>query len=133
MRTCDHCERPYAAKGLCNTHYMKLKRSGTLAYLRRRAGEGCGAKDHRAKHLWNRYRMTRAEFERLEREQANSCAICGEAQESHSMFVDHDHDTGEVRALLCRACNTLLGSLEKREDCDRVIAGVTAYCEANCI
>lgn len=129
---CSRCDRAVVAKGLCQNHYMKLKRTGTFEYFRRRAGEG-GGQDHRAKHLWNRYRMTRADYERTEEQQGQACAICEEPQEHHSMFVDHDHATGEVRGLLCRDCNTLLGFLESRDDCDRIIAGVTAYCEAHFI
>lgn len=44
--------------------------------------------------------------------QGYMCAICGrdlsEAQPRHSV-VDHDHDTGVVRGVLCHNCNTGIG------------------------
>jgi Recombination endonuclease VII len=34
------------------------------------------------------------------------CAICGSEENLH---IDHDHNTGKIRALLCRSCNIGLG------------------------
>ena len=40
------------------------------------------------------------------------------------LSVDHDHDTGEVRGLLCHACNHALGLLK---DDRRLVAKLLAY------
>lgn len=42
--------------------------------------------------------------------QAGVCAICwNPPKEGTMLVVDHCHETGEVRALLCRTCNVGLG------------------------
>mgnify|MGYP006405797549 CR=1 FL=1 len=37
------------------------------------------------------------------------CQICGKSDES--LCVDHDHETGHVRGVLCRRCNRAIGQL----------------------
>ncbi|MBE3042999.1 hypothetical protein IMZ48_10595 [Candidatus Bathyarchaeota archaeon] len=44
--------------------------------------------------------------------QDSRCAICGKDISDFSFVVDHAHDTGEVRGLLCRRCNTVVGFVE---------------------
>ncbi len=53
------------------------------------------------------YGITRGDFQKLRDSQNGQCAICG--RENGAMFVDHDHETGHVRGLLCDACNSALG------------------------
>jgi hypothetical protein len=48
-------------------------------------------------------------------EQDGKCGICGTAFESaNAGRVDHDHETGKVRGLLCIGCNIGLGHLGDR-------------------
>lgn len=47
----------------------------------------------------------------MDRAQKRRCAICGrkEMTGKKRLHVDHDHETGRVRALLCRDHNLALG------------------------
>jgi hypothetical protein len=58
--------------------------------------------------LKHRYGITLGDYNSLLSKQENRCAIC-DNKFLYSLFVDHDHETGGVRGLLCRQCNTLLG------------------------
>ena len=51
-------------------------------------------------------------------EQEGCCACCGRHQTNftRALSIDHDHETGEVRALLCTHCNTAYGSLNEDEE-----------------
>jgi len=56
--------------------------------------------------LRTRYGITRAQYEQMYTEQHGECYICSSASK---LFVDHCHDTGHVRGLLCHHCNLVLG------------------------
>ena len=55
------------------------------------------------------YGLTVQDFSRMEVEQKGCCAICFQPRK---LVVDHCHKTGKVRALLCYACNSALGSFQ---------------------
>jgi hypothetical protein len=60
--------------------------------------------------LRRKYGITLEDYERLHTAQGGRCAICDDEVE---LGVDHDHLTGEVRALLCNGCNTAIGLLRE--------------------
>jgi predicted HNH restriction endonuclease len=62
----------------------------------------------RAKHLKRTYGMTTEEYDTMLNAQGGRCAICGESPLRRRLHVDHDHETGRVRGLLCSRCNTAL-------------------------
>jgi hypothetical protein len=72
----------------------------------------------RRNYLWTKYRITPEDYNKLLKEQGGACAICGKLEEDNivhgkfsSLSVDHNHDTGEVRGLLCNQCNRGIGML----------------------
>ena len=50
-------------------------------------------------------------FREMEANQDGRCFICGERPEK-SLLVDHCHESGKVRGLLCRKCNSGIGMLK---------------------
>lgn len=74
------------------------------------------AKDYRFK---KEYGISREEYQEKRKEQDYSCAICCKHEDNHSrgtLFVDHDHETGKYRALLCTQCNSALGMVYDKVD-----------------
>lgn len=63
-----------------------------------------------------KYGITLLDFNRMNEEQAGKCALCFSFPDTERLFVDHCHETGRVRGLLCRKCNTTLGFA--RDDAD---------------
>lgn len=63
----------------------------------------------RARELKRKFSMTLHDYARMLENQKGCCAICGKPPYKRSLDVDHCHDNGTVRGLLCRACNLMLG------------------------
>lgn len=67
------------------------------------------AKASRKWLLNSKYGLTMEEYDERLAQQNGQCAIClVDVEKPH---VDHDHVTGQVRALLCSPCNTAIGSM----------------------
>lgn len=64
--------------------------------------------------LKNKYGITLNQWNELRQKQNYECAICGihENDNKKSLAIDHNHETGEIRGLLCTTCNTGIGLLK---------------------
>jgi hypothetical protein len=58
--------------------------------------------------------LTEEAYDSILAKQGSGCAICGakEGWKGKRLAVDHDHETGAVRGLLCDRCNTAIGKFE---------------------
>lgn len=120
----------------CSCGTQKLVKGWAL-----RAGRtqscGCLHKDVMTKHgksssteykaeerLVKMYGITLSDYDEMLEVQGGICAICGtEDPKGRGRFhVDHDHNTGAVRGLLCHGCNTSLGHF--KDDEDKLLAAV---------
>jgi hypothetical protein len=69
-------------------------------------------RDVREANLQRLYGITSSDFEKMVSAQAGKCAICLKEQQEEVLYVDHCHETGRVRGLLCRLCNFALSNLK---------------------
>jgi hypothetical protein len=59
--------------------------------------------------LQREFGITLAEYNQMLVQQNGGCAICNRLPGKRRVAVDHDHETGIVRGLLCTQCNQMLG------------------------
>lgn len=90
-----------AARGRARVKYAEKRR---LHHIKTRS------------HLKQRYGLTVAAWEAMLILQAGRCAACSEPMTGRGPVVDHDHDTGKIRGLLCQHCNVAVGWLEGRSE-----------------
>lgn len=67
---------------------------------------------YRAYYLPHTYGMTPGDYNALLKVQKRRCAICSRTREESGgkyLAVDHCHETGRVRGLLCDRCNLAVG------------------------
>lgn len=69
------------------------------------------------------YGLTPEDYYSLLDKQGGACAICrGQCKTGKKLAVDHDHETGKVRGLLCTRCNVALGMFQ--DDMDRMAKAI---------
>jgi len=68
--------------------------------------------------LKRRYGITANDYKTIFDRQSGNCAICGEHQSEikKRLHVDHDHNTGAIRGLLCYNCNLMVGNSHDNPD-----------------
>lgn len=122
QKTCTQCNQ---WKSLCEFQYRKdtkLHRSECHACVKQRKIEYYSVpkrqRERRNNSFLLNYGITHDDYDRLLAKQGNACAICGTTDPSgksgrFSYFsIDHCHDTGAVRGLLCNHCNRGIGFLQ---------------------
>ena len=103
----DDPERKAATKARAKAHY-ESNREEQIA--RKTAWNRANPAARRRVHLKAKYGITPEDYNSMYAEQEGRCGICRDA---HSLLVvDHDHETGRIRGLLCRKCNAAIGQLK---------------------
>ena len=97
----------------------------------------CCRRRARDYHRLSTYGVEPAQYAELLAQQEGVCAICRQPETIRdrtgrvaSLAVDHDHSTGEVRGLLCRACNAGIGNLKDSPD---LLRAALSYLEDHAI
>ena len=92
-------------------------------WQRRYRESGRRQMNDRRSYLKRMYALTVEQYDELLAAQGGVCAICkAPPRDDISLHVDHDHETGERRGLLCFRCNNALGDFG--DDRERLRAAV---------
>lgn len=79
--------------------------------------------DNRFVRFRKEYGLSKSEYLHLVKSQESSCAVCGSHEPDHfKLHVDHCHDSGKVRGLLCGKCNQGIGLFG--EDKQKMLAAI---------
>lgn len=77
----------------------------------------------RKNRLMHKWKMTLHDYNLIMQTQNYGCGICGRKENlihssgvKQDFAVDHDHDTGKIRGLLCDLCNKGIGMFKDRSD-----------------
>ena len=123
-----HCCRKRRAE------YFKQATKKDAINIRRRKNyrEDGGARKEKNKRnsLRQLYGLTLEKFNEMRHEQNYCCAIC-KLHESEvtkkTLYVDHCHETGKVRGLLCNRCNIILGQFNTVEKLEKAFSFIQMH------
>ena len=139
-KTCSKCgtEKPlsefYPGQGWCRgcegvrrKRYYKRNRRSLIEWQQNFYKEN--KRSIRNSLLLREYGITLSQYEEMDKRQDGKCAICREPEKRKNfvLAVDHNHETKEVRGLLCSSCNPKLGWFEKR------MAAIFAYLKLDAV
>lgn len=131
------CGRLTSALGLCQNHYVQSRyepvrhegricahcyepvdpgRRANAKFCSRRCKNNASQIGRSRRYMLKRkYGLTEDGFAELLASQGGGCAICGTTEpggRAQQFHVDHHHETGTVRGILCTNCNSGLGQFK---------------------
>jgi hypothetical protein len=119
-KTCYKCKK---VKALSEFH--KGSKTGSDKHGRKYQCKVCDKEERKiylqtshgkSKQLQWEYGISLDQYNEMMRKQDGRCAICGVPNFIRKLVIDHCHDTGKVRGLLCDRCNTGIGKLRDNID-----------------
>ncbi len=101
---CKTCANERRIKNYRKTHPEKN-------YVSLHPGKRKSKEWNKSVDLKKNFNITIQDYNEMFDEQKGCCNICGRHQSlfKRALFVDHNHETGKVRSLLCHYCNSVLG------------------------
>lgn len=132
MKRCSGCRR---RRRLSSFHRNSARRDGYSNTCRdcknewrrkyRKENVERYAEQRRRHIVKHKYGITAEDYDEILERQGGVCAVCGGPPKGKRFLsIDHVHETGEIRGLLCDPCNRGIGLLG--DDPDR-LAAAAAY------
>lgn len=120
---CLQCKRESASRSRKRPEVKSRKD----AYEKERNKNPIVRRSAHSRHLRHTLGIGIEDYEKMALRQNGVCAICGNTNGSRRLCVDHNHNTGKIRGLLCTKCNVWVGVLENAPWKDLAIPYLESY------
>ena len=134
-KVCNRCENEKPLEDFyrhkkCTGGYMHQCKECMKAHANSRRQSPEAKELARDNFLRRTYGITAEDYDVMYADQDGSCAICKthQLELDRTLFVDHCHETGNVRGLLCSQCNSGLGMFK---DNTQALLDAVEYLEKN--
>ena len=121
-RTCRRC----GSRRVASKFTLRPPRRGAHGWC-----DPCVQEFNRDWNLRKRYGITAEDYDEMHEAQGGKCMCCGDEVSDYGrgsrLHVDHCHETGAVRGLLCQRCNLLIGHAD---ECTDRLRSAVEYLEA---
>jgi hypothetical protein len=111
------CTEPTRASGLCEMHYQRKRKTGSVGPSGRLYRQLPTEMRHYTpgeRHRFYKYGLTAEAFAQILARQNGRCYICRtDAPNGKGWSVDHCHETNAVRFIACNPCNAALGLIKE--------------------
>lgn len=140
MELCVRCninKVKYLKRKLCSSCYGKVTYLEKYKFTKKNPEPRTKQKTKDI-NLKRKFGISLDEFNKMVKEQDNKCSICKREEKVidhiqktiRALAVDHCHETGKVRGLLCTKCNLALGCFEDNlsimlEACNYIVRSKT--------
>jgi hypothetical protein len=109
----------YSRQKEINPNYVSERREWLRTYIAKNRLDPVWVERYREKYknyaYKKKYKMSLLDKETMLNNQGSSCLMCEKKMElDRNCHVDHNHNTGVVRGLLCGSCNTGLHFVENK-------------------
>ena len=103
------------AKTVRTCRYCNVEKDVSAFYYKKYVCKKCIPAHYLKKgYSLKKYGITYDDYLNMLDAQDNRCAICND-EFIKRPYIDHDHETGRVRGLLCGGCNAVLGRFKDKE------------------
>ncbi len=123
MKVCTKCIEEKDESLFCKKKDTKdglssqCKPCGNAYSLKWRKDNPIKAKDSMRGYTLRKYAISDLVYSNMLEAQNGLCKICGKTNpDNKTLSIDHNHETGEVRGLLCSKCNLALGGFRDSVD-----------------
>ena len=136
MKKCTRCLESKPKTDFCEEKRWRIDglQSWCKSCASKSTASWCKRNPERARELQlkAKYNITIEEYDALFMSQGGLCVICHTPEPGGRgrFHVDHNHETGKVRSLLCARCNTGIGQFKENPDTMRAAADYVEYHKA---